>query len=137
MRPSGESVKLLKRLAEVDYIEAPSWPLDLDRALRDNLVDNGYISKSYFVLPGMEREAYGDHGLICYQLSGAGKDLLLLIEEEAEQAAKSKEEEKLKRRSDRRFQLTLALFTFVLGVLAERWIGIVGFVKGIIDPWFK
>ena len=75
--------------------------------------------------------------MICYQLSGAGKDLLLLIQEEAEQAAQRKEEEKLKRLSDRRFQLALALFTFVLGILAERWIGIVGFIKGVIDPWFK
>lgn len=137
MRVSSKSIELLQRIADVGYIEAPSWPHDLDYSLRDSLVDKGYISKSYFVLPGMEREAYGDHGLICYQLSGAGKDLLLLIEEEAEKAAQREKEDKLRRRSDRRFQLALALFTFVLGILAERWIGIVGFIKGIIDLWFK
>lgn len=115
---SDKSEKLLRSFKPDKQYPENDLPSGVDLFLLEYLVSIGYISETRLPPEGDPEFPYG---IRLYQITSAGKEALY-------QATGKKREKK----NDRAFQAFLSLFSFGLGLLAEHYVGVLGFFE---DTW--
>lgn len=115
---SRQAEKLLRLFEPNKQYPEDNLPPSKHLFLLKRLVETGHISEMRLPPEGDPKFPYG---IRLYQITSAGQEALY-------QATGKKREKK----NDRAFQAFLSLFSFGLGLLAEHYVGVLGFFE---DTW--
>lgn len=112
---SKASLDAIRAFPLNDVIPETDLPQGIDLALLPYLVSGGWLKKVSLVAPGVEPDC--PNGLWAYGRLPAGQEAL-------HQASGKKRE----KHNDRVFQVVLALVSFLLGLIAEHFVGITAWI---------
>ncbi len=116
---SKASLDVIRAFPLNDVIPEDDSPHGVDLSLLPYLVDGGWLRRVCLIPPGVESDY--PTGLWAYGRLPAGQEAL-------HQASGKKRE----KRNERVFQVVLALCSFLLGLIAEHFVGITAWILEVL-----